>query len=299
MTDPTDALRLLRDLIEKFRDKARALRHDADWMDGCNDRERNPEKRQELWRRADERFTCADELEAAVLPLLDRNEDDGSRVETGATIPPAESTAKSAVGDALTLREVAEASLSRANRWHTGGLTDWSPLEWAGAMAGEAGEACNAAKKYKRVTDQIAHHDNRQFGQEKSLPEQADGYRLDVAKEAADTVLYAFCLCARVGLDLAPVLIDVFNKKSEEYGFPERVGLRALEPQEPDTAGAGERLRVVLELDGPEPPLKRVAAFLRQDALMQRTPPNHRWDVPETMARAYEHAADLIDATAR
>lgn len=57
----------------------------------------------------------------------------------------------------------------------------------------------------------------------------------------------------------------------------------------------GSHLRTVLELDGPEPLLKRLAAFLRQDAFMQRQAPHHRWDVPETMANTYENAARLID----
>lgn len=54
-------------------------------------------------------------------------------------------------------------------------------------------------------------------------------------------------------------------------------------------------LAVFLELNGPEHPVARVAAFLRQDAVMQRTTLHHRWDVPETMARAYENAARILD----
>jgi hypothetical protein len=42
------------------------------------------------------------------------------------------------------------------------------------------------------------------------------------------------------------------------------------------------------------PPLQRIAAFLRLYA--RRIRANEHWDVPETMARAYESAARLIDA---
>ncbi len=42
-------------------------------------------------------------------------------------------------------------------------------------------------------------------------------------KEVADTILYAVLVAARVGVDLQQVLREVFNKKSEEYGFPERL----------------------------------------------------------------------------
>ena len=46
-----------------------------------------------------------------------------------------------------------------------------------------------------------------------------------VAKECADTILYALILMARVGvIDPEHVIAEVFNRKSEEYGFPERVG---------------------------------------------------------------------------
>lgn len=139
----------------------------------------------------------------------------------------------------LTFAEVAEASLSRAVRWHPGGIADWSALEWAGAMAGEAGEACNAAKKLKRVEDQIANI-NHEAG--RSLTD-IDTARRHVAREVADTMLYGFCLAARVGIDIAPVLIDVFNRKSEEYGFPERVGLPASPAETGVSLIAAERQR--------------------------------------------------------
>ncbi len=57
----------------------------------------------------------------------------------------------------LTIRFLQYINAKRAWRWHqNGGIKSWSALEWAGAMAGEAGEACNAAKKLKRIEDQIA-----------------------------------------------------------------------------------------------------------------------------------------------
>lgn len=127
----------------------------------------------------------------------------------------------------LTFAEICRVSLSRANRWHPGGIEEWSPMEWAGAMAGEAGETCNAAKKLKRVETQIAHHDNRVFGTSAPTDEQAEAYRVQVAKEAADTILYAVLVMQRVGANPSAVLMDVFNKKSEEYNFPERLSAEA------------------------------------------------------------------------
>jgi hypothetical protein len=53
------------------------------------------------------------------------------------------------------LTHVQEMSVSRANRWHGGDFRQWSGLEWAGAMCGEAGEAANVAKKLRRVELEI------------------------------------------------------------------------------------------------------------------------------------------------
>lgn len=124
----------------------------------------------------------------------------------------------------LTLVAIVEANLSRVEKWHS--LESWSPLEWAGAMCGEAGEAANAAKKLKRVTDQIANEDGRLFGQQMSLGDQGALYRAQVIKEYADTLIYGVLLCASVGAtpeEIEQTVRDVFNKKSEEYGFPERL----------------------------------------------------------------------------
>jgi len=119
----------------------------------------------------------------------------------------------------MDIQQIFETNLSRCRRWHERGIEDWSPLEWAGAMAGEAGEAANAAKKLKRVETNMM-----------SINESARHYttivdaRMQVAKEVADTILYGLLLMARVGVSSPEdVLREVFNKKSEEYGFPERI----------------------------------------------------------------------------
>ena len=119
----------------------------------------------------------------------------------------------------MDIQQIFDTNLSRCQRWHERGIHDWSPLEWAGAMAGEAGEAANAAKKLKRIeTDMM------------SINESARHYtsvedaRIQVAKEVADTILYGLLLMARVGVNMPGELLrEVFNKKSEEYGFPERL----------------------------------------------------------------------------
>jgi hypothetical protein len=118
------------------------------------------------------------------------------------------------------INELFTTNVERCKKWHPGGIEEWSPLEWAGAMCGEAGEAANAAKKLKRVESKL--QNINQPG--RSLID-VDAARVAVSEEVADTILYGLLLMARVGIQNPErVIAKVFNRKSEEYGFPERVG---------------------------------------------------------------------------
>lgn len=143
----------------------------------------------------------------------------------------------------ITLKVLQEMNRTRGQRWHRGGLENWSPLEWTGAMAGEGGEvsdavllflstalskhtgeACNAAKKLKRVEGELDNHDLRNpMIRKVATPELAKEYRDLIAKECADTIMYAVLTIDRIGADAQEVIRRVFNEKSEEYGFPERL----------------------------------------------------------------------------
>lgn len=146
--------------------------------------------------------------------------------------------AETALDGSLTIRFLQYINAKRAVRWHqNGGIKSWSALEWAGAMAGEAGEACNAAKKLKRIEDQIA---NINLEEGRSLTDEQNASS-QVVDEIADTVIYGVLLAERVGLDLEEAIRMKFNKKSEEYGFPERIppnsksaALRASRPSPAD-----------------------------------------------------------------
>lgn len=116
----------------------------------------------------------------------------------------------------LDFKELQTASVTRAARWH--GEEDWSALEWAGAMCGEAGESANFAKKLKRVETGMANIDARALS-----PETQEQLKESTAKEAADTILYAILLIEKVGKSAEDVVRHVFNQKSIEYGFPERI----------------------------------------------------------------------------
>ncbi len=119
----------------------------------------------------------------------------------------------------MTINELFDLSVKRARRWHLDGIEEWSALEWAGAMAGEAGEAANAAKKLKRLDSHIAsiNEADRHFVDIQSA-------RNAIVKEVADTIIYGLLLMARVGVsDPEHIIAEVFNRKSEEYNFPERI----------------------------------------------------------------------------
>lgn len=119
----------------------------------------------------------------------------------------------------ITLFALQEINSRRAARWHPGGLQEWSPLEWAGAMAGEAGEACNAAKKLKRIDGNIA---NINLEEGRSLTDRDDAC-MKIADEIADTIIYGVLLAEAIGIDIETVVRRKFNQKSDEYGFPERL----------------------------------------------------------------------------
>lgn len=120
----------------------------------------------------------------------------------------------------LTLEALQTMNTRRAMRWHKAGLEEWSPLEWAGAMCGEAGEAANAAKKLKRLTSGMRNI-NTEEGRE-ALDTIAKA-KLKVAWECADTIIYGVLLMAEMGMDADEMVREVFNTKSEEYGYPERI----------------------------------------------------------------------------
>jgi NTP pyrophosphatase (non-canonical NTP hydrolase) len=94
--------------------------------------------------------------------------------------------------DNLTFSELRLASVKRCEKsFHT--VEDWSPTDWACAVAGEVGEACNLIKKLKR-------------GEEINPDE--------IGKELADAVCYLDLLAHRLGLDLGKCVRDKFNEVS-------------------------------------------------------------------------------------
>lgn len=86
-------------------------------------------------------------------------------------------------------------------------IDEWSPTDWACALAGEVGEACNLVKKHRRG----------------DFSEDDVGFRFAVAEELADVVIYADLLAARLGIDLASAVREKFNVVSERRGSSVRL----------------------------------------------------------------------------
>jgi NTP pyrophosphatase (non-canonical NTP hydrolase) len=118
----------------------------------------------------------------------------------------------------LTFDEVTRQNVARCDRWHKGGMNDWSVADWAVAMAGEAGEVCNAVKKLRRVEDEIANISDA----DRQLSTR-DAAIKKIGEEIADTFLYLNLLAVRLGLHLPSEVVQKFNATSERYGFPERL----------------------------------------------------------------------------
>ena len=116
------------------------------------------------------------------------------------------------VTDDMGLRYLTQISVSRAMRWHPGGLEEWSLSDWGVALAGEMGELCDVIKKLNRDLDGA-------IGNKKTREQ----LLRDLADEAHDVLAYLVLLCARAEIDLVGASVCKFNQVSERNGFPERL----------------------------------------------------------------------------
>lgn len=114
----------------------------------------------------------------------------------------------------LTFKKLRAVNYLRQQRWLTGGVDTWTPSDWGLAMAGEAGEACNAIKKLNRLRGKIASNNNPRT--------EARAIR-DVGDELADVIVYADLLAQRLGIDLEEAVVRKFNAISKREAFPERL----------------------------------------------------------------------------
>lgn len=137
-------------------------------------------------------------------------------LETGPLVIPPLMPLSQPHSASVTISTLQRINIQRCERWH--GQKQWTILEWAGAMCGEAGEAANVAKKIRRA--------------QMSLPGNSPILKLEgsarflqylLADEIADTIIYASLLASYGNIDLADAIVSKFNKKSIEQGFSERL----------------------------------------------------------------------------
>lgn len=118
------------------------------------------------------------------------------------------------MGD-LSFETLQKTNVQRAERWHPGGLDEWSVNDWLTAFGGEAGEALNKGKKHRRLLGGTQQHGN--------VPADLSEAEDQIMEELADTVIYAALVAARLRRSLAKAVIEKFNAISVREGFPERL----------------------------------------------------------------------------
>lgn len=110
----------------------------------------------------------------------------------------------------LTFREVSAINLARCAAWHPGGITDWSVVDWSNAMAGEAGEVCNAVKKLRRLETAVSQN---------SGPGDRAAAVQAIATEIGDVFLHLDLLAQRLDIDLSVAVAETFNRVSDREGL--------------------------------------------------------------------------------
>ena len=101
----------------------------------------------------------------------------------------------------MTFSELRKANVKRCEEvFHP--IDSWSPADWAVALAGEVGEACNAVKKLRRFDDGT--------NTEKDPSTIKECIQL-IANELADTIIYTDLLATRLGIDLENSVRQKFN----------------------------------------------------------------------------------------
>lgn len=156
---------------------------------------------------------------------------------------------------AVTLRTVQQLNDARKEAWHEGGAREWSLLEWAGAMCGEAGEAANVAKKISRIDLGLRGNEASEhvITERSALCEKLAG-------EVAGTVLYAALLASAAGIDFSEAVIHEFDGKSEAMGFPQRLRAAPSVPRDDTTPAPHDDLV--------DEPAKAAETMLRRHAAM-------------------------------
>jgi NTP pyrophosphatase (non-canonical NTP hydrolase) len=118
----------------------------------------------------------------------------------------------------LTFSRLTSTNIARVNRWHKGGVHDWSPERWMTATLGELGEAANALKKLFRIEGGLPNIN----AADRDLQTRSAALE-KIGEEVADTFIYLNLFACSLEIRSDEEIIKKFNATSAKYGFPERL----------------------------------------------------------------------------
>lgn len=115
---------------------------------------------------------------------------------------------------AMTFGQFSEANRARCEspQGFNHPLTGWSTSDWMTALVGEVGEAANVVKKLNRARDGVP-------GNKVSVDELRDQLR----RELGDVFVYLDLMAQSLGFSIADAVVEVFNAKSADIGYPEKL----------------------------------------------------------------------------
>lgn len=104
-------------------------------------------------------------------------------------------------------------------------IAEWSPTDWATAMAGECGKACNKIERLRRLaaTPESLSAQRAVQGQWSAADYEYAQLIGAAASELAGMIIYADLLAARLGIDLGEAIIEKFNLASERISSTVRL----------------------------------------------------------------------------
>ena len=118
----------------------------------------------------------------------------------------------------LNIKQFQEMNRKRSASWHNG--IEWSLSDWAVAMAGECGEACNVVKKLNRVRDGLPEGRVKRSFMTDEYQAETRKYLTDcLAEEIADTMMYCFLLADAAGIDVQTALLEKYYEVSRSIGY--------------------------------------------------------------------------------
>lgn len=132
-----------------------------------------------------------------------------------------------------TFAYVTKKNKDRSESWHGDDARPWTLADWSNALAGEAGEAIEAAmdlvmmyvglgQKTGKLADAVKKYRRLETGVSQSKGPQSMADALEaIKKEIADVYLYLDLTCTHLGIDIYSVVKDKYNEVSKREGFRE------------------------------------------------------------------------------